>query len=202
MNTPGLNVVSGHASPKGRSLFPKVPFSPDRKQAIKNALNDGRSAGDGFFTKQGGHTMHTGGNRFDLFGNLTEWGRVLEQLEELKTADSLEDHQAGLVRILRYRDNWRLREWVLQAVRNMKHHSREFIQAIVAILLDEELYQEVRILAAEGLGAWLRIKSSSTAESTPELELHVVECLQKVLTSPQPPVIHQAIRRVLPTAEG
>lgn len=49
----------------------------------------------------------------DIFGNLMDWGLVLDKLDDLKKSEKLHKHQADLIRILRYRNNWRLRETVL-----------------------------------------------------------------------------------------
>lgn len=42
----------------------------------------------------------------DIFGNLTDWGRVIEMLDRLKELKKLDRNQDGLTRVLRYRDNW------------------------------------------------------------------------------------------------
>lgn len=40
----------------------------------------------------------------DIFGDLREWGVVLERLNDLKQSQKLDDYQEGLTRILRYQE--------------------------------------------------------------------------------------------------
>jgi hypothetical protein len=166
-----------------------------------------------------------------IFDNIEDWGRVLDRLEDLKRRGELEDHEPGLVRILRYRDNWRLREYVLEAARDLKRCSASLVAAVLDILRDEDLYYEVRVLAAEALPALVRARESAAGEGAPgeraaqqagtqrsagrqgeardELSRSerkaiveaIVETLKSLLGSSQVPVMHQAIRRVLPTIE-
>ena len=87
----------------------------------------------------------------DIFGNLMEWGDVLEKLERLGDSDSLDEHQAGLVRILRYPRNWRLREAALGAIRKVKQPTEELLKETLNIVLNEEVYIEARTMAVDAL---------------------------------------------------
>lgn len=129
------------------------------------------------------------------FGNLEEWGRVLAQLEQLRRDQLLDEHQDGLVRLLRYPDNWRLREAALEFVRNIKQPTEALVSAVLQILTNEELYYEVRVLAAEALVTLL------PAAPNRALEQRAVEQMHALLDATHPPVLHQAVQRVLPTVE-
>lgn len=131
----------------------------------------------------------------DDFGNLEEWGRVLTQLEQLRRDQLLDEHQDGLVRLLRCPDNWRLREAALEFVRNIKQPTEALVSAVLQILTDEELYYEVRVLAAEALVTLL------PAARNRALEQRAVEQMHALLDATHPPVLHQAVQRVLPTVE-
>lgn len=129
------------------------------------------------------------------FGNLEEWGRVLTQLEQLGRDQCLDEHQDGLARLLRYPGNWRLREAALEYARHIKQPAEALVAAVLQILTDEELYYEVRVLAAEALVTLL------PAARNRSLEQHAVELMHALLDAPHPPVLHQAVQRVLPTIE-
>lgn len=88
----------------------------------------------------------------DIFGNLREWGIVLERLNDLKQSRKLDEHQEGLTRILRYRENWRLRKNVLKYASEIKSPIDELLIELFNIMTDEDIYFEARILAANALG--------------------------------------------------
>ncbi len=132
----------------------------------------------------------------DRFGNLTEWGRVLEEIDVLRANRELDRQQEGLLRILRYRDNWRLREAVLEATKDMDAPGEALLSAVLDIMMDESLYQEVRVLAAEALATSLARANEQKRHDLDHLKQHAVEQIAKLLDSTLPPVIHQAVRRV------
>jgi len=129
----------------------------------------------------------------DTFGNLKDWGPVLEQIEALHTQGELDDQQDGLLRILRYRDNWRLRETVLTCVKDMHHPTPELLEGILGIMMDETLYHDVRILAAEALAA---LAPRVTDRREPGAVVDVTMALTKMdalLEGPGPPYFLRAI---------
>ena len=137
----------------------------------------------------------------DDFGNLEEWGRVLSQLEQLERDQRLDEHQDGLVRLLRYPDNWRLREAALESVRSIKKPTEALVTAVLQILTNEDLYYEVRVLAAEALAALLPAARTGRDGRNRELEQRALEQMHALLDATHPPVLHQAVQRVLPTIE-
>jgi hypothetical protein len=137
----------------------------------------------------------------DDFGNLEEWGRVLTQLEQLRQDRRLDEHQVGLVRLLRYSNNWRLREAALEFVREVRQPAEPLVMAVLQILTNEDLYYEVRVLAAEALAALFPAARTSRAGRNRELEQRALEQMHALLNAKHPPVLHQAVQRVLPTIE-
>jgi len=125
--------------------------------------------------------------RADIFGNLMEWGGVLEKLEQLRDSKTLDDHQAGLVRILRYPRNWRLREAVLRAIREVNRPTEELLREVLNLALNEEVYMEARTMAVHALadlmtrGRRIHSKNEITARSR---VMHKMEALMSKTHSP------------------
>ncbi len=83
----------------------------------------------------------------DTFGNLEDWGKVLKTLENLKNKKKLDGHQRGLARILRYGQNWRLLEKVLDYAKEVAEPSEEFLGALCNVMTSRNIYLDARILA-------------------------------------------------------
>ena len=133
----------------------------------------------------------------DVFGNLREWGEVPERLRQLSESGSLSEHEAGLVRILRYRENWRLREMVLRVLDDLESPSDNVLSAVLDILTDETLYREVRVLAAEKL-AHLVGKRLQEVDRQYSAEVHkVIRRVELLRQQPHEPVLDSAIDQSL-----
>lgn len=132
----------------------------------------------------------------DIFGNLTEWGRVLDQLEQLKSDGLLDEHQAGLARILRYPDNWRLTEFVLACAIEIRQANDLLIAEATRIFSDQNAYLEVRLLATRALGHLLthRPPQSGSAGYDPK---RVIETMEQVANEPGIPRLKNAIQESL-----
>lgn len=137
----------------------------------------------------------------DDFGNLDEWGRAVSQLEQLRRDRRLDEHQDDLVRLLRYPDNWRLREAALESAREIKQPKESLVTAVLQILTNEDLYYEARVLAAEALANLLPAARAAQDGRKPALEQRAIEQMHALLDAAHPPVLHQAVQRVLPTIE-
>lgn len=129
----------------------------------------------------------------DIFGNLRDWGPVMEQLGGLRERGELDQHRAGLTRILRYRENWRLRETVLKYMRDLTDPSDELLQSALVIMMDENVYHDARILAAEALAHLLRGRSARDATSGAVTAQLVLERMNTLMNTPQTPFFHKAI---------
>ncbi len=136
----------------------------------------------------------------DRLGNLEQWGRALEQLDEWKQAGQLDGHQDDLLWLLRFRGNWRLREAALEMMSSLQAPDPALIRQACDIMTDEGLYHEVRILAAEAVTALL---SSERPPGPPvgSLAGEIRERMHALLESVQAPVMHLALRRLLPRIE-
>jgi hypothetical protein len=137
----------------------------------------------------------------DRFGNLMEWGRVLEEIDRLRISRELDEHQEGLVRVLRYRANWRLREAALKAATEMDAPGETLLSAALEIMVDESLYHEVRVLAAEALASGLARAQEQKRHDLDDLKQRAVEHIHELLNSTQAPVVRQGVRLVLSTIE-
>jgi hypothetical protein len=129
----------------------------------------------------------------DPFGNLNDWGGVIKILEELSGMDGIERYQAGLVRILRYKGNWRLREEVLKKIKYIQTPSRDLMFRLLDLLADDNIYYDVRILAAEALSQLLGyVRDDIYQEIYPEL----LKTLKKLKRMPQPSFFDSVLKRL------
>jgi hypothetical protein len=133
-------------------------------------------------------------------GNLEQWGHLLERLEAWRRSGRLDRHQDEILWLLRYPDNWRLREAALEAMKDLQTPQVDLIRAACSIMMDERLYYQVRVLAAEALARALAAKASAGGAALSQAR-EVREQMHALLDAHQPPVMHQALRRILPTLE-
>jgi hypothetical protein len=129
----------------------------------------------------------------DVFGNLMEWGDVLDKLEQLRDSKTLDEHQAGLVRILRYPHNWRLREAALGVIREVNQPTEELLKETLNIALNEEVYVEARTIAVDVLadlmikGGRIRSKNEITARS------RVLQKMESLMWNTHSPLLRKGI---------
>jgi hypothetical protein len=131
--------------------------------------------------------------RSDPFGNLRDWGPVLEQIHQLADEGNLGECQPGLIRILRYRDNWRLREEVLSRIGTIDNPDESMLNSILNTIADERLYFEARILACQAMEELM--KKSSTRLNTAS-QTDIVKTLKALCSTVQPPYFEQALRKL------
>ena len=131
----------------------------------------------------------------DIFGNLMEWGDVLEKLDGLRNSKTLDEHQVGLVRILRYPRNWRLREAALEVLGEINKPSHELVKETLNIALNEEVYLDARKMAVDALADLMikdrriRSKKEITARS------RVLEKMESLMGDTQSPLLRERIER-------
>ncbi len=121
---------------------------------------------------------------YDMFGDLQDWGRVLEQIGKMSEDGKLDDHQPGLARVARYPFNWQLRQAALRAIAGLKRPTDEVLHVAAQILLDDNGDVETRILAGNALSGALSDSARSEAART----------IQALLERPGPPVLHMSAR--------
>jgi len=136
----------------------------------------------------------------DTLDNLEQWDSVLEQLDEWKRMGRLDSHQEELLWLLRYPGNWRLREAALEMSALLQAPTAELIRQASNIMTNENLYQEVRILAAETLAALL-LNERKRGSITVPVDNEVRERMKALLASAQSPVMHVALRDMLSRIE-
>ena len=106
----------------------------------------------------------------DPFGNLTDWGTVLDLFDELGENGGLAACQPGLVRILSIVGNWRLREEVLKRIGEIQDPSDDLISQVIRILADDNIYYDARILAGEAL---IRLLKATAMDYTKKIGMDV-----------------------------
>jgi hypothetical protein len=135
--------------------------------------------------------------RRDDFGSLRDWGRVMDRLEMLRDGGVLDEHQAGLARILRYRSNWRLREAALEAIQYVKEPSDELLKVVLDIVTDEGLYRDVRVLAALSLEGMFEKRQMQGGGGGSGVPSEIVERTRGVLEQSGTSVLLDAVRKSL-----
>jgi hypothetical protein len=131
------------------------------------------------------------------FGDLREWGTVLDKIEKLRDTKSLDACQDELVRVLSFRENWRLTERVLEYAGAISQPKDELIGAICKIMCDDDACIDNRILAAAALGELMPKALKDTSNKNHSNNAHVVDVIQKLLDVPQAPIFHTALSKAL-----
>lgn len=129
----------------------------------------------------------------DPFGTLTDWGIVLDLLEELGENGNLSAYQPGLLRILRYKGNWRLREEVLKRIGEIRNPSEELISQVIEILADDNIYYDARILAGESLAQLLKNTENGFSRN---ISMDAKKVVEELRSTPHPPFFENALQRL------
>jgi len=129
----------------------------------------------------------------DPFGNLRDWGPTLELFNELAENNKLAECQPGLIRILHYKGNWRLREEVLKRIGQIQTPSRELIAIVFAIMADDNIYYDARILASDALTQLLK---GLQADLFDEICDEIRKVVEKLRSTPKPPFFDEALKRL------
>jgi hypothetical protein len=131
----------------------------------------------------------------DIFGNLMEWGEVLKKLMQLRDTKTLNDHQPGLARILRYRHNWRLRETVLKLIREVENPAEELFRETLHLALDEKAYPEVRVMAVQTV-ADLMIKNRRIySKKEIALRCEILKKMEAMMRETHSPLLREGTER-------
>lgn len=132
----------------------------------------------------------------DIFGNLAEWGHVLDQLKKLREEKLLDEHQSGLARMLRYRTNPRLMEQVLICALDISQASDALIADVLDVVVSTEVVLPFRTQAARALGHLLTHRPPQTSVASLDIK-QVVETMESLATVPGPPVLIAALEGAL-----
>lgn len=128
---------------------------------------------------------------YDIFGDLQEWGRVLDQVRRTREDGTLDRHQSGLTRLIRYPYNWQLREAGLRAAAELKRPTDDVLRAAVQVLADEEADLETRTLAGHAVSRMLR---NGDAHISDTARSEAIESIDDLLSKQGPPVLHASAR--------
>jgi len=144
------------------------------------------------------------------FGNLRDWGQVLEIMENLAKKGRLGEHQSQLIRLLRFDQNWRLREAAIESLKFIDNPSLELANEVFSIVKRKDLYYDVRILATDGLSKLMERIVGRQDLNSDDVNAFVNQTLRGLeahLETPEPPKFHDALkaslnqlRRVKPAA--
>lgn len=129
----------------------------------------------------------------DPFGNLGDWGPVLELIEDLADNGRLAECQPGLIRILRYKGNWRLREEVLKRIGEIQTPSEALISQALSIIADDNIYYDARILASDAL---IQLLKHTQGGFNGEVNSRAQKIAKKLVRTPQPPFFDSAIKKL------
>lgn len=131
-----------------------------------------------------------------VFGNLNDWGLVLEQLEKLAESRELGNYQDELIRLLRFDQNWRLREAAIESLPFVANPGLDIAREVTALITRKDLYYDVRILATQGLEKLVPTIVKNRAFDNDILKQFIrkiVAEMDDLLASPEPPKFHDAL---------
>ncbi|MDM8515850.1 hypothetical protein QUF76_06590 [Desulfobacterales bacterium HSG16] len=131
------------------------------------------------------------------FGNLKDWSIVLDKLEELSKNGELHYHQRELIRILRFDQNWRLREAAIESLAVVENPEFDLFGEVFSLMMRNDLYYDVRILAADGLDKLMvNVVRNKTVDidRLKDVVSEILEGMERLLACPEPPKFHDAIR--------
>jgi hypothetical protein len=121
----------------------------------------------------------------DVFGDLEKWEKVLKILDRLKESRKLDEHQPGLARVLRFGENWRLIEKVLECGKEINQPEDKFLLEVFNIITDRSIYLDARILALDTLVCLF--PRVNRKENQKVSRAFVVREMRNILNLPGPP---------------
>ncbi len=133
----------------------------------------------------------------NIFGNLTDWGIVLDKLKKLSDSRELDNYQDELIRLLRFDQNWRLREAAIESLHNIDHPNLNLAREVISLINRKDLYYDARILATDSLGKLTTTIVNNRAFDKDILKQFVMEIIKNIealLASPEPPIFHDALQ--------
>ena len=131
-----------------------------------------------------------------VFGNLDDWGLVLEQLKKMSESRELGNYQDELIRLLRFDQNWRLREAAIESLPFVANPGLDIAREVTSLITRKDLYYDVRILATQGLEKLVPTIVENKAFDNDILKQFIqkiVAEMDDLLASPEPPKFHDAL---------
>jgi hypothetical protein len=136
----------------------------------------------------------------NIFGNLNDWGMVLDKLNNLSANRELGHHQNELIRLLRFDQNWRLREAAIESLPSIEIPSIDLAKEVLSLIKRKDLYYDVRILASDGLEKLaVAIVNNKTLDKDilQHLVQEIIDKIDALLSSPEPPKFHDALQNLM-----
>ncbi len=134
------------------------------------------------------------------FGNLNDWGAVLEKLDRLSQSGALDQWQEALTRLLRFDQNWRLREAAIESLDAVKNPGLDLAREVLLLIKRNDLYYDVRILAAdamERLVPKIIENRQFDRDILRQFVREVIAEMEVLLASPEPPRFHHALQNAV-----
>lgn len=131
------------------------------------------------------------------FGNLMDWGVVLDKLEAIRKEGRLDSVQDEMARILKCKNNWKLVEAVLECVPDIEEPSASLIEEIFKTAVDYQMCLDTRVMAINSLGSILVVLKKSNEDASLKKNQLYIAMLYRLLNTPQPPIFHDAISKVI-----
>lgn len=132
----------------------------------------------------------------NIFGNLNDWGVVLDKLEKLSENKELGNYQDEIIRLLRFDQNWRLREAAIESLPFVENPGLDLARELILLIRRKDIYYDVRILATDGLE---KLVTTMVSHKTVDKEIlkqfifDITTDLDSLLASPEPPKFHDAL---------
>jgi len=136
----------------------------------------------------------------DIFGDLSPGSGVLAKLDELASQGCLDQHQVGLARILRNRQNRSLLHGALEYATKIERASDILIAETLNVLVAQDLPISTRALAAGVLGH-LICHRPTKAFSDFDLDM-VMESMNHVLYKSESPILKKALFKAIGLARN
>ncbi len=136
----------------------------------------------------------------DIFGNLSRGNNVIAKLEELGSLKSLDEHQIGMARILRFRQNPSLIDATLKHTLRIEKASDILIAEVLNVLAARDLPVSTRALAAGALGHLIHCRP---ADAISDFDMDtVIESMSCILSRADSPVLKKALFKALDLARS
>jgi len=132
-----------------------------------------------------------------ILGNLTDWGMVLDNLKKLSDSQELGNYQDELIRLLRFDQNWRLREAAIEFLPLVENPSLNLAREVISLIKRKDLHYDVRILATDGLeklATTIVNNKGFDKDTLNQFVLSILKDLEALLASPEPPIFHDALQ--------
>lgn len=136
----------------------------------------------------------------DIFGNLSRGNNVIAKLEELDSLNSLDEHQIGMARILRFRQNQSLLDATLEHTLKIEEASDILIAEVLNVLVARDIPVSTRVLAAGALGHLIHCRP---ADAISDFDMDtVIESMSCILSRADSPALRKALSKAIGLARS